>query len=87
MHTHSTFCGHAFNTLEEMVEAALDAGIAALAATEHYPLSPAFKEYSFASMPSTRLDEYADAVCNVRERYPHMQILLGCELDWLGDWE
>lgn len=87
MHTHSTFCGHAYSTLDEMVQAASEAGITALAATEHYPLSPAFKEYSFASMPSARLAEYADAVRSIRKRYPRMQILLGCELDWLGDWE
>ena len=85
MHTHSTFCGHAFNTLEEMVEAASQAGITAMAATEHFPLSPAFKEYSFASMPMSKLHDYAAAVRDVRGRYPHMQILLGCELDWLGE--
>lgn len=87
MHTHSTFCGHAFNTLAEMVDAASAAGVAAMAATEHYPLSTAFKEYSFASMPLDRLDRYVDAVLEQRERHPKMELLLGCEVDWLGPQE
>ena len=38
MHTHSTFCNHAKDPLGDMVQAAVDAGIAHMAATEHYPI-------------------------------------------------
>lgn len=84
MHTHSTFCGHAVTPLAEMVRAAEDAGVSVMAATEHYPLPDSLREYSYASMPLDRLAEYETAVLAQRELHPGMQILLGCELDWLG---
>lgn len=84
MHTHSTFCGHAVTSLSDMVQAAEDAGVAAMAATEHYPLPESLSEYSYASMPFERLGEYESAVLAQRSLHPGMQILLGCELDWLG---
>lgn len=85
MHTHSTFCGHAATSLQDMVRAAQDAGVSTMAATEHYPLPESLSEYSYASMPFDRLEEYEKAVLEQRSLYPGMQILLGCELDWLGD--
>ncbi len=84
MHTHSTFCGHAKDSLADMMEAASQAGISTIAATEHYPLPPSYKEAAYASMPYDRLEEYFAAVKEEQNKYPHMEILLGCELDWLG---
>lgn len=85
LHTHSSFCGHATDSLSDMVQAAEDAGIAVMAATEHYPLSRSFKEASHASMPAERLEEYKAAVRAEREKHPGMELLVGCELDWLGN--
>ncbi len=84
MHTHSTFCGHAQDSLADMMKAAHNAGITSVAATEHYPLAASFEDASHASMPPERLGEYKRAVLAQRDLYPDMEILLGCELDWLG---
>ena len=88
MHSHTTFCGHAKDSLEDMVAAAHAAGISAMAITEHYPLDPAFDPTDgLCSMLPEKLDAYKDAVRVIRAQYPDMELLLGCELDWLGNAE
>lgn len=84
-HTHTDFCGHAEDSVEDMVAAAAAAGIGTMAVTEHYPLTPRFDLGGYISMPADRVEEYCAAVLAQRALHPHMDILLGCELDWLGD--
>lgn len=84
MHTHSTFCNHATDTLQDMVEAAAQAGITTMAATEHYPVPDAIDTPRHASMPHDRLESYIAAVHEQQDRHPNIELLLGCELDWLG---
>ena len=84
MHTHSTFCGHAKDSLSAMVDAAEAAGVRTMAATEHYPLGESVDPSGRSSMPRERLDAYCAAVLAERRRHPSMEVLLGCELDWLG---
>jgi histidinol-phosphatase (PHP family) len=38
-HTHTTYCRHAQNTPEEMVQVAIEAGFATLGFSEHAPLT------------------------------------------------
>lgn len=85
LHTHSTFCGHALDDLSAMTDAAAAAGVRVMAATEHYPIGEALDPSAHSSMPRERLEQYCAAVLGERERHPNMEILLGCELDWLGD--
>ena len=85
LHTHSTFCGHAKDPLDAMVDAASRVGVRVMAATEHYPVNERFDPFKHASMPLERLEPYCQAVLEERDRHPEMEILLGCELDWLGD--
>ena len=87
MHTHSTFCGHARDSLCDMVQAAANAGVRSFAATEHYPLPERYDTSKTSAMPLSRLDEYKQAVLGERAKYPEMDILLGTELDWLGKYE
>ncbi len=84
LHTHSDFCGHAKDSLAAMVDAAAQANVSVLGVTEHYPLPSTWEEAAYASMPANRLDEYRAAVADQRRAHPQMEILLGCELDWLG---
>lgn len=86
-HTHSTFCEHAQDSLEDMVQAAISAGISTMAATEHYPISKAFDETLKATMLASRLDDYIAAVRTQQELHPDFDLLLGCELDWFGSLE
>ncbi|WP_139653236.1 histidinol-phosphatase [Raoultibacter phocaeensis] len=84
-HTHTGFTGHGEGTVRELVDAACAANIATLAVTEHYPLSSAFDPDAYLAMPANRLEEYVATVEAERERVRGVEVLLGCELDWLGD--
>ena len=83
-HAHTSFCGHGEGTVEELAAAAEVAGVTTLAVTEHYPLSKAFDPRDYLSMPAARVGEYLAAIDEARERHPGLEIIAGCELDWLG---
>lgn len=83
MHTHSTFCNHAKDPLDDMVQAAVDVGIAHMAVTEHYPIPDELDPSKRSTMPAERLEAYIDAVREQQKR-DDIDVLLGCELDWLG---
>ncbi len=70
--------------MEELAAAAEAAGVTTLAVTEHYPLSKAFDPRDYLSMPAARVGEYLAAIDEARERHPGLEIVAGCELDWLG---
>ena len=83
-HVHTTFCNHADGSIACMAEAAERAGITTLAFTEHYPLTHAFDPTERVSMRPWRVGEYLRTIDEVRAAHPGMEILSGCELDWLG---
>lgn len=84
LHTHSTFCDHAKDSLSDMVQAAVDAGVSVMAATEHFPISDTIDSTRYASMRMERLPEYIAAVREQQALHPELELLLGCELDWFG---
>lgn len=84
MHTHTALCGHGEGTVDELVSAALHGGLSTLALTEHYPMTAAFDPDEYLSMPWASLDGYCDSVRAIREQTPQLEIVLGCEFDWLG---
>ncbi len=83
-HTHTSFCGHGEGTVEELVSAAEKAGVTTIAVTEHFPLSKAFDPRAYLAMPAERMGEYLAALDEARERHPGIEIITGCEFDWLG---
>lgn len=83
-HTHTGYTGHGEGSVEGLIEAARAAGITTIAVTEHYPLSNAFDPKDYLAMPASRLDEYVADVEAVRSRFDDIEVLVGCELDWLG---
>lgn len=83
-HTHTSFCGHGEGTVEELVCAAEAAGVTTIAVTEHYPLSKAFDPVDYLAMPAERVGEYLAALDEARASHPGIEIITGCELDWLG---
>lgn len=83
-HCHTGFCGHAEGEVAAYAAAAHDAGLTTLAFTDHFPLSPKFDPVGYLSVPEPDMPAYIDAVLAAREAYPDMDILLGCELDYLG---
>lgn len=70
--------------MAELVAAADAAGIEVLAVTEHFPLSGAFDPRGDEAMPRESVAGYLADIDRARAERPHMTILSGCEMDWLG---
>lgn len=83
-HSHTALCGHGEGTVVELVAAADAAGIEVLAVTEHFPLSGAFDPRGDEAMPRESVAGYLADIDRARAERPHMTILSGCEMDWLG---
>lgn len=86
-HCHTGYCGHAEGDVDEYACIAHDAGLTTLAFTDHYPLTPAFDPDDYLSVLRPDLPAYKSDVLAAREKYPDMEVLLGCELDYLGTYE
>lgn len=87
MHTHTVLSGHGEGTVAELADAAQAAGISALAVTEHYPLSAAYDPDNGCSMPQSAVSGYLSDIEAARDAHPSMDIVAGCELDFLGSCE
>jgi histidinol-phosphatase (PHP family) len=89
-HTHTARCGHAGGADEAYVEAAIGAGCAAIAVTDHLPfywLSREEHDPSLAMAPG-ELPRYIDAVLALKERYAgRIDVLLGIEADYVAGCE
>lgn len=84
-HTHTGFCPHADDySIDELVTAAKRAGITTIALTEHYPLSLAIDPREYLSIPAAQLPAYFEAIEEARRKHPDIEIITGCELDYLG---
>lgn len=80
-HTHPWYCDGS-GTVDEIVQAAIDAGLSEIGISSHAPL-PFETEWT---MPPERLDEYVAAVQETQVRYgDRIRVLLGTEIDWIPD--
>lgn len=86
-HCHTGYCGHAEGEVSEYVAAAKAAGLSTLAFTDHFPLSERFDLGGYLSVPQEKIELYQDAVLKARVANPDLEIILGCELDYLGSYE
>lgn len=86
-HCHTGYCGHAEGDVTEYVQIAHDAGLTTLAFTDHFPLTKAFDPTDYLSVLRCDLPAYKQDVRDAQKAYPDMEILLGCELDYLGSYE
>ncbi len=83
-HCHTGYNGHAEGTVDQYVSAALAAHLSTLAFTDHYPLSLAMDPDAYVSVPWDKLDSYLEDVRRARLEHPELEIIAGCELDYLG---
>jgi histidinol-phosphatase (PHP family) len=80
-HTHNEYCDGA-GGIEEMVQAAIDAGLQTIGISSHAPLPFS----SSWNMSIGRLDDYIREVHELQQRYRcQITILLGAELDYIPD--
>lgn len=86
-HCHTGYCGHGEGAVEEYVAAAKAAGLTTLAFTDHYPLSERYDLGGYLSIPYDKMDAYFEAVHKARRENPDLDIIVGCELDYLGPYE
>lgn len=86
-HTHTDMTNHGYAPIEELVARAHQVGITNIAVTEHYPLTSQVDPRDYVSMHADRLPEYFERILAQRAKYPDMEVLAGCELDWLGQGE
>ena len=85
MHTHTNYTGHGHGTVAELVDAAAAAKLGAIAVTEHYPMSAAMDPDNVVSMASGSSCPITSSTSRPRPpRHPEMQVIPGCEIDWLG---
>lgn len=87
IHSHTGFTGHGEGTVEELVAAAERAGLSTLAVTEHFPLSAEIDPDAYLSMPEGAVDDYLGAIEAARRNHPALELLTGCEFDYLGEQE
>lgn len=83
-HCHTGYNGHGEGSVAEYVACAREAGLTTLAFTDHYPLSTAMDPTAYVSVPWDKVDTYIDDVLAARQANPGIEIILGCELDYLG---
>ena len=91
-HTHTSRCGHAEGTDEQYVKAAVSQGFDVLGFADHvpWPYKSGFVHHG-VRMPVTQLDEYVQAMRDLRDKYADqisLRIGFECEyfpeyMDWL----
>ena len=86
-HCHSRLCGHGEGALSAYVDEARRKGLAVLAFTEHFPLTSRFDPDTYLSVPADAWEGYKASVRALGDAADDIDILLGCELDYLGDLE
>lgn len=80
-HTHSHYCDGE-GEIEEVIQAALDAGLTQIGISSHAPL-PFSTEWN---MPHSQLAEYVRDVRDLQRQYAdRIAVLLGLELDFIPD--
>lgn len=85
-HVHTGRCGHAVGGDVEYVEAAIAAGLDAIAFTDHLPMYwlGAGQIDPGLAMAMEELPRYVDAVLSLRDRYAgQLEVLLGVEADFI----
>ncbi len=82
-HTHTPRCNHAWGTEAEYVQNALTAGLKILGFSDHAPYFFPGDYYSTFRMRPELLEDYVNAVLNVRRQYAgQIEIPLGLELEY-----
>lgn len=86
-HTHTRYSGHGTGSVEEVARAALAAGATTVAFTEHYPLTDMWDPRHTVSMSKVDEESYLAEILAARKVFPQLDLVCGCEVDWLGDGE
>ncbi|MHB9002501.1 MAG: histidinol-phosphatase HisJ family protein [Coriobacteriia bacterium] len=82
-HIHTERCGHARGRAESYVQAARQAGLAAIVFTEHLPLPAGFDPDGHLAISDNELHDYCAEIAALQAGSLGPQVILGVEADWL----
>ena len=84
MHTHTNYTGHGSRHGGRAGGRRRGSQARRIAVTEHYPMSAAMDPDNVVSMAWDRLPDYLIDIAAAAAAHPEMQVIPGCEIDWLG---
>lgn len=84
MHSHTGYVAHGRGTVQELVQAAVNAGLTTLGITEHNWLSEAIDPTRWVGMERDRVESYLADIRQAQEQFPQITLLAGMEMDYLG---
>ncbi|MDR1412976.1 MAG: histidinol-phosphatase [Actinomycetes bacterium] len=84
-HMHSKLCGHAEDSLADMVAAIKPAGLMGGIMTEHLPLPKTHDPHHEVSMPASALVGYVEELRELRSQPDAPRLVIGAEADWLSE--
>ncbi|MBU4173453.1 MAG: histidinol-phosphatase HisJ family protein [Actinobacteria bacterium] len=80
-HIHTTMCGHARGSMEELVLEAIEKGFTEIGLSDHLPLL--YTDDPYLSMAPRELPRYVERVLGLKEKYSgSIDIRLGIEADY-----
>ena len=82
-HVHTACCGHASGSVDQVVGAAVFAGLSGIVLTEHLPLPSDLDPAREVSPCEEDFTAYAHDVLVISERVRGLDVVLGAEADWL----
>lgn len=82
-HVHTACCGHASGSVDQVVGAAVFAGLNGIVLTEHLPLPLDLDPARGVSPSEEDFASYAHEVRAIAERVRGLEVVLGAEADWL----
>lgn len=82
-HVHTACCGHASGSVDQVVGAAIFAGLSGIVLTEHLPLPADLDPDREVSPCESEFTAYAHDVLAITERVRGLDVVLGAEADWL----
>lgn len=86
-HIHSSLCGHAEASVQQMVSAAVFAGLSGVVFTEHLPLPDILDPHRHLSMAEDALESYVAQVAEMAGRVRGLDLVVGAEADWIPEHE
>lgn len=88
LHIHTSYCGHAKGSIEDMIESAIQRGFQEIGLSGHFPYPREFEEpVPNCVIPNDLFKDYVSEVERMRDQYQDRIITrFSVEVDYLGDY-
>jgi histidinol-phosphatase (PHP family) len=88
LHTHHKRCGHAQGSIEDYIEAAIQAGVDVIGISDHSPYFARSEDHAEpkVAMAKSEFPKYVEEVLQLKEKYRgRIEVLLGVESDFFPE--